>query len=367
MPFLAPFVAVSVSLVASIVPALNIHVGADKPPFPAPQGYVMPWAGGELHAVTQGEETSLTHNGAAAYAFDFDLNYDTVVAARAGKVTMVRQDSNLGGCSALFSGSANYVVVDHGDGTSGLYLHLAQNSAVVRVGDMVDQGQPLAVSGETGLTCSDDYTSPGPHLHFQVQRTQEGRYFTQSLPVAFDDIAKNDGVPVGGGTYMSGNYGRGNQQKIKLTPHRVERTFNPIATPQDPALLEGDPRPVPTPAPPPLDVPPAAPGAPSDGSNQAPPPAPTDAATSTQEASRTPRPTRTPAPAPSDTPQPPAATPTPTPTPARPTETPVPAATSSVETVVPLSTAPPVASSTDPPPGVATPAPAAASATPPPP
>ena len=353
MPLLASFVAITVSVVAAVVPALELpgHVGADKPPFPAPPGYVLPWPGGELHSVTQGEETSLTHNGAAAYAFDFDLTYDTVVAARAGKVTMVRQDSNVGGCSASFSGSANYVLVDHGDGTSALYLHLAQNSVVVHVGDVVDRGEALAISGETGLTCADNDSGPGPHLHFQVERTEEGRYFTQSLPIAFDDISKNDGVPSEGETYMSGNYGRGKPQKIKLTPHRVEREFNPVARPANPALFEADPLPAPTATPPPADTQ-QAPAASPDHPDEAAPPTP-DVPTLTAEASRTPRPTRTPVITPSDTPEPP------------PSDTPIPAATPAPKTAVPSNTSAAQISSTGSPAETASPPIPGASPTPP--
>ena len=289
MLFVASWFAAAVTIVAAIVPAIDLRLpGRSQPEFPAPPGYLLPWAGGEIHSVTQGEETTLTHNGTAAYAFDFDLNYETVIAARGGKVAYVRDDSNSGGCDPAFAGSGNYVVIDHGDGTSGLYLHLAYDSVSVKPGDMVDQGQALAISGETGLTCGggggDDH-APGPHLHFQVERTEPDRYFTQSLPIAFDDISKNGGVPVEGASYASGNYGRGKPQKIKLTPWRVPREFNPIAKPEDPVLLEAlpdqAPPPPPADAPPPPDAPAAAwPTATSEGA--------------TPESTNTPRPTRTP-------------------------------------------------------------------------
>jgi murein DD-endopeptidase MepM/ murein hydrolase activator NlpD len=329
LPFLASFVAVSVSVVAAILPAIAIpgHPGTTGPAFPAPPGYLLPWTGGELHRVSQGEETSLTHNGTAAYAFDFDLAYETVTAARGGKVTMTRQDSNMGGCNPLLSQAANYVVIDHGDGTSGLYLHLAQDSITVRAGDVVEQGQPLAVSGETGLTCSDIGSNPGPHLHFQVERSEAGRYITQSLPVAFDDIPRNEGVPVEGETYISGNYGRGKPQKLKLTPRRVARSFNPVAVPADPALIEALPLTEPTAdagaAPSPIAVPEPEEwlvGGPPEPTNT---PRPTRTPTETPTATPAPRPADTPAPlpeptatlipptaAPSDTPTPAAATPT---------------------------------------------------------
>ena len=149
MAFFASAFVAGVTVIAAIVPAINIpgHAGAPPPAFPAPPGYLLPWVGGEIHTVSQGEETSFTHNGTAAYAFDFDLVYDTVVAARSGKVTMVYDGSNTGGCSRFYSSSANYVVIDHGDGTSGLYLHLAYDSATVTVGQIVQQGEAIASVG----------------------------------------------------------------------------------------------------------------------------------------------------------------------------------------------------------------------------
>ncbi len=326
MLVIASWFAAAVTIVAAIVPAIDLSIpGRAKPEYPAPPGYLLPWAGGEIHSVTQGEETTLTHNGTAAYAFDFDLNYETVIAARGGKVAYVRDDSNSGGCDAIFAGSGNYVVIDHGDGTSGLYLHLAYDSVLVKPGDIVHQGDPLAISGETGLTCGgggDDH-APGPHLHFQVERTEADRYFTQSLPIAFDDIPKNDGVPVEGESYMSGNYGRGQPQKIKLTPWRVPREFNPVARPENPILIEALPDQVPPPPEaPPSETPPTdAPVATAEGA--------TPASTNTPRATRTPTVTvtGTATPIPSDT-----ATPTPTATATATTEPPTATDTPAVAT-----------------------------------
>lgn len=342
MAFFASALVSSLTLIAAIVPAINIpgSPGMDPPLFPAPPGYVLPWAGGEIHGVTQGEDTSFTHNGLTAYAFDFDLSYDTVVATRSGKVVSTYAASNSGGCSRYYSSSTNYVLIDHGDGTAGLYLHLAYNAVSVQPGDLVEQGQPIAVSGETGVTCSDDGRNPGPHLHFQVQRFDPDHYLTQSLPIAFDDIPEKGGVPVDGRSYISGNFSRGKPQKIKLTPYRVSREFNPKAVPLNADLIPKEP--VAPLAPPPTETPTATDTplplaesliTPEPTSTRPPPDTPTG--TPTLEPSATPEPppaptsvpaTDTPVPpastptvAPSDTPPPPAptdtATPTPTPTP----------------------------------------------------
>jgi murein DD-endopeptidase MepM/ murein hydrolase activator NlpD len=345
-----------VTVVAAVLPPLNPVRTAPtgEAPFPAPPGYLLPWAGGSIHTVTQGEETTFTHNGLAAYAFDFDMSYDTVVAARAGKVVLASDASNIGGCSSFFSNASNYVVIDHGDGTSALYLHLAYASVTVKPGELVQQGQPIGVSGETGFTCSDIDGGPGPHLHFQVQGSSESHYFTQSLPVAFDDIPRDNGVPEQGSSYVSGNFGQGKPQKIALTPYRVPRVFNPTARPADPDLVEALPVPVPTAtpeagapgdAPPPLD--PAAP-------DTAPSPI-ADAASATPEESETPRPTRTPTPSASPTATPePAATDTPVPAPSDTPEPPSPEAPSpepssaTTNAVTPPPTEPPATSEPSP-------------------
>ncbi len=359
MTFLASSFAVAVTFIAALVPPIHVPGVPDpnRPPvFPAPQGYLLPWAGGEIHTVTQGEQTNFTHNGLAAYAFDFDLNYDTVVAARAGKVTLVRQDSNAGGCNAIFSTMTNYVEIDHGDGTSSLYLHLAQNSVLVQPGDLVEQGQPIAISGETGVTCSGDNSAPGPHLHFQVERTVPGQYFSQSVPIAFDDIDTTDGVPQQDQSYVSGNYGRGKEQKIKLTPHRVPRDFNPLPPPPNPVLVEAVPEVVPIPTPTPAD------GAAAQWPTAEPStntPSPDD--TPTAESTNTPGPDDTATPVPTGTPTGIPATPTDTPTPVPPTDTPTSTATA---TPTPPSPAPPPPPPPPPPPATSVSAAAEASASP---
>jgi murein DD-endopeptidase MepM/ murein hydrolase activator NlpD len=47
------------------------------------------------------------------------------------------------------------------------YMHLRKGSLAVKKGDLVKEGQVIALSGNTG-------ESTGPHLHFEIQR---GKYY----------------------------------------------------------------------------------------------------------------------------------------------------------------------------------------------
>ena len=78
------------------------------------------------------------------------VGYTTqVLASKAGTV-IVSQNSRAYG---------NYVVVSHGSGNTTLYAHLSKRQ--VSVGQYVQQGQVLGITGSTG-------NSTGPHLHFEI-------------------------------------------------------------------------------------------------------------------------------------------------------------------------------------------------------
>ena len=62
---------------------------------------------------------------------------------------------------ATYSYSAgNYVVVNHGNGLSTVYMHCSQ--LLASVGQQVEQGEVIAKVGSTGY-------STGPHLHFGIR------------------------------------------------------------------------------------------------------------------------------------------------------------------------------------------------------
>ena len=72
-----------------------------------------------------------------------------VHAAKSGTVIVSQYSSSYG----------NYVVVSHGSGNTTLYAHMSSHS--VSVGQWVDQGDVLGITGSTGI-------SSGPHLHFEI-------------------------------------------------------------------------------------------------------------------------------------------------------------------------------------------------------
>lgn len=74
-----------------------------------------------------------------------------IVAAQGGTVTIAQYHSTWGW----------YVKIDHGNGLSTLYAHMAQGSLRVSSGQQVSQGQQIGTMGTTGA-------STGVHLHFEV-------------------------------------------------------------------------------------------------------------------------------------------------------------------------------------------------------
>lgn len=138
----------------------------------------LPWRCGERYSCTQANDGPSSHAGLARYGWDFGMPLGTdILAAHGGTVLALEMDSRVGGCSHVYANDANYVLIDHHDGTAGLYLHVERDSSDLRVGDRVAAGDVIARVGQTGWTC-------GPHLHFQVQEIC-GSWWCQSLPSEF--------------------------------------------------------------------------------------------------------------------------------------------------------------------------------------
>ncbi len=82
---------------------------------------------------------------------DIAVDEDTpVLAAECGTVSYVSENAG---------GYGKYVKIDHGYGNQTAYAHL--NKIDVSVGQVVNKGEQIALSGNTGR-------STGPHLHFEI-------------------------------------------------------------------------------------------------------------------------------------------------------------------------------------------------------
>jgi murein DD-endopeptidase MepM/ murein hydrolase activator NlpD len=144
--------------------------------------YSLPVPGEKIRRIVS---SSITHIGNLSNAIDFLVPEGTeVYAAANGVVTALKDDSNRGGPHPRYWYDGNYVVIRHND-ESTAYEHLRYKGIVVKVGDIVKQGQLIGYSGNTGY-------SRGPHLHFEVMEfigTGDEDYVTlKALFMDFHDI-----------------------------------------------------------------------------------------------------------------------------------------------------------------------------------
>ncbi len=143
--------------------------------------YTLPFQVGKTYQIIQAFNGKKSHNyDRSRFALDFNMQIgDTICAARSGIVVGVKEDSNIGGNSRKYQAYSNKIVIYHEDGTVGHYAHLKQNGAFVKLGEQVEKGQAIGLSGNTGY-------SGGPHLHFVVRiPTEEGE---KAIPIKIEGV-----------------------------------------------------------------------------------------------------------------------------------------------------------------------------------
>ncbi|MFL5553659.1 MAG: M23 family metallopeptidase [Gemmatimonadaceae bacterium] len=161
----------------------------------------MPYPTGTSYGVIQGNcsPPGNGHRGANRYAYDFGMPVGSVITAvRAGTVVDVEESHTDGQIAAI--GLDNYLVIRHTDGSTALYGHLTHDGASVGIGDVVAQGQVVALSGNTGNTAGI------PHLHLSIQACDPvvlGTAACPSRPLTFSNTDANPGGLINGQVYRA--------------------------------------------------------------------------------------------------------------------------------------------------------------------
>lgn len=164
---------------------------------PQPYAYRLPYKAGTTFSILQGFHGTFSHRGSNEYAVDFDCPVATpVLAARPGTIVASNAAAQGSGTTPDFLEyrRTNFVLVLHDDGTLGEYMHLAPSGVKVQVGQHVDRGDELALSGNTGFSST-------PHLHFQVMTAAPDGVSALSFPFDLAVAPRRSEAPVQGRAY----------------------------------------------------------------------------------------------------------------------------------------------------------------------
>ncbi|GAB5527069.1 MAG: hypothetical protein Roseis2KO_49410 [Roseivirga sp.] len=137
--------------------------------------YTLPFTEDKSFEVAQGYNGKSSHQGENALDFNLPAG-EPVMAARAGKVVRLKEDSNRGCPDESCARLGNYVTIMHEDGSFADYYHLKQNGVLVELGAEVTAGEAIGLTGNTGW-------ATGYHLHFIVYVARPGG--RKTLPTQF--------------------------------------------------------------------------------------------------------------------------------------------------------------------------------------
>lgn len=166
-----PSAASAEQAVAAGVPRLAFPVACDIGKSCEVQNFVDRDSGPGAKDYRCGSQTYQDHGGIDIRLHDMEAQAAgvNVLAAASGRVARLRD--GVADISVKAPGApplagqdcGNGVVIDHGDGWETQYCHLARGSVMVKQGDQVGAGQPIARIGLSGNT---EY----PHLHLTVRK-----------------------------------------------------------------------------------------------------------------------------------------------------------------------------------------------------
>lgn len=157
--------------------------------------YVLPYPVGKTYQVHLSQCSGSYHSDGRPdkFAVDFGMPIGTLItASRRGFVVHVEETGVDG------EHPNNLVVVKHNDNTYAQYMHLTRYGAIPEVGDAVEQGDSIGLSGATGL-------AGYPHLHFVV--TKDGwEYPYESVPHNYKNTRANPRGPKSRSEYTAEPY-----------------------------------------------------------------------------------------------------------------------------------------------------------------
>ncbi len=118
------------------------------------------------------------------------FNYkDTLYAVANGTVLSIKDDraENNGDAhdvplNTIDEYGGNYLVLDIGGGRYAFYAHCVPNSFMVEIGDVVKEGDPIGLLGNSG-------NSDAPHLHFHIMDGTD-IFFSNGLPFVVKKYTK---------------------------------------------------------------------------------------------------------------------------------------------------------------------------------
>jgi Peptidase family M23 len=172
-------------------------------PDPQTSAYVLPYPVGVSYPLWQGNCSGQGHSGYWRYSYDFKMPIGSIVtAARGGEVIYTRAIERDDGPHDA-NAPPNLVFIQHDDSSMDVYSHLMHEGVRVTVGQIVQAGDTIALSGNTG------YTDNHPHLHFSVHGCRSVPGFEDgplcpALPVTFRNAQPQDGVLLQAHDYTAG-------------------------------------------------------------------------------------------------------------------------------------------------------------------
>nr|WP_315169906.1 M23 family metallopeptidase [uncultured Flavobacterium sp.] len=153
-----------------------------------------PFPKGKEYKIIQGYKGNFSHkNIFSQNAIDFGLKIgDTITSVDSGYIVGLIQDYKEYGTSKkwLENDKSNFITIYHPQ--SGLYtqyVHLIHKGSLVKLGEFVKKGQPIAISGMTGFTTT-------PHLHFNV-KIPTNEYGLISTDIEFESGIKGESLKKG--------------------------------------------------------------------------------------------------------------------------------------------------------------------------